>query len=77
MIATHNSVEEELIQTAAVAVAWLEARGYTQQAALTDVRHERFAQVDKWGIQVPSDYEWLTILAEEFGEIAHALLEQR
>jgi len=39
---------------------------------LVDVGHERDAQDEKWGDQSGhSDLEWLAILAEEFGEVAH------
>jgi hypothetical protein len=67
---------EELIQTAAVVVAWLEKLGYTQNAALTDIRHERFAQDEKWGNQAHKpNGTWLAILGEEYGEVAKELLE--
>ena len=32
-------------------------------------------QVDKWGIQVHSPFEWLTYTAEELGELAKAISE--
>ena len=71
-----NSVEAELIQTAAVAVCWLEARGITQFDVLDEITMERDAQDAKWGPQchLPSG-AWLAILAEEFGEVGTALLD--
>ena len=39
------------------------------------VAAENQRQLDKWGIQEHSGCEWLTITAEEFGEMAKAILE--
>lgn len=76
MTATKDSLQAELVQVAAVAVCWLEALGYTQQAAFTDIRHERFAQDTKFGSQRHhANSLWLTILTEEVGETARAILE--
>lgn len=70
-----DSVEQELIQVAAVAVQLLEHRGWTQAAALTDIRHERFAQDEKFGDQSETSRErMLVVLMEEVGELAKALL---
>lgn len=43
------------------------------------VRDERNRQIEKWGNEFygRSDSFWLTILAEEFGEIANAILERK
>jgi len=32
-------------------------------------------QIEKWGYQEHSAPEWVTIIAEEFGELAHAISE--
>jgi hypothetical protein len=37
---------------------------------------ERIRQDRKWGPQNHSDMKWLAILAEEFGEIAKAVVER-
>lgn len=39
------------------------------------IQMERNAQDEKWGEQRHSDEKWLTILLEEFGEAAKAVLE--
>ena len=39
------------------------------------IKEERIRQNGKWGWQQWDGYKWLTILAEEFGEIANAILE--
>lgn len=43
------------------------------------VRQERNRQDRKWGVSFPDrpDEKWLTILAEEFGEVANAMLEHQ
>ena len=46
-----------------------------QETILTLIRMERGIQNNKWGVQDHSNERWLTILAEEFGEVAKALLE--
>ena len=72
-----DHLAEELIQCAAVCVCWLEALGYSQASALTDIRHERHAQDAKWGSQrVQPHRTWLAILLEEVGEVARELLER-
>lgn len=38
---------------------------------------ERYYQDQKWGIQNHEDQKWLTILTEEIGEVAKAILEQK
>jgi NTP pyrophosphatase (non-canonical NTP hydrolase) len=40
-----------------------------------EIKEERIRQNGKWGWQQWDGYKWLTILAEEFGEIANAILE--
>jgi NTP pyrophosphatase (non-canonical NTP hydrolase) len=42
---------------------------------IQEVRKERIRQLDKWGDQKHPLAIWLTILAEEFGEVAKAILE--
>lgn len=46
-------------------------------AAITAILKERFRQDQKWGTRFPgrSHDRWLTILAEEFGEAAEAILQ--
>lgn len=41
------------------------------------IREERMRQDIKWGEQNHSDPVWLTVLAEEIGEAAKEVLEQR
>jgi NTP pyrophosphatase (non-canonical NTP hydrolase) len=41
-----------------------------------EVELERIAQLHKWGPQDHSHDKWFTILGEEVGEIARAILEQ-
>ena len=81
------SYRSELIQVAAVALAAVQvadmgsteiesARGWTSLSALLDnVAAERLRQEKKWGAQTHDPSWWLTILAEEFGEAARAVLE--
>lgn len=40
------------------------------------IQRERNAQDEKWGEQQHSDEMWLTILLEEIGEAAKAVLEE-
>lgn len=49
-----------------------------RQAVLDAISAERDRQDEKWGTSFPHrpDAFWLTILAEEFGEIANAILEE-
>ena len=42
---------------------------------IAQVVAERVQQDEKYGLQGHSDYHWQTILAEEFGELARAVLE--
>ena len=39
------------------------------------ILYERGKQIQKWGQQDHNDYKWLTILGEEFGESAKAILD--
>lgn len=47
--------------------------------AIDLIRQERNRQNRKWGVFFPRrpDEKWFTILAEEFGEIANAMLEHK
>jgi len=36
---------------------------------------ENHRQIKKWGVQEHDAYTWFTILAEEFGELAQAILQ--
>lgn len=40
-----------------------------------EVIEERERQDEKWGVQNVHDFEWVSILAEEFGEAAQAANE--
>lgn len=72
----HNSVEAELVQVAAVAVCWLEARGLRMNQALEAIREERHQQDLKFGPQrQQSSGKWNAIMGEEVGEVATALLD--
>ena len=48
----------------------------TKQAFHNLIQTERNAQDKKWGEQRHSDEKWLTILLEEIGEAAEAILEE-
>ena len=48
-------------------------RGWTGLEAL--ILDENLRQLDKWGIQDHDPFEWLVIMAEEFGELNQAVLE--
>ena len=37
--------------------------------------HENLRQLEKWGIQTHSPFEWLAYLTEEIGELANAISE--
>ena len=39
------------------------------------VKKENIRQIEKWGIQDRSPYEWLTWTTEELGELAQALAD--
>ena len=39
------------------------------------VQYENFRQIEKWGIQDRTSFEWLTYLTEEVGELAQAISE--
>jgi hypothetical protein len=71
-----DSLESELIQCAAVIYVWLENRGWNRSDIAMAIATERKAQDDKWGDQSRhSLLRWYTILAEEVGEVAKAVLE--
>ena len=82
------SYRSELIQVAAVALAAAQVvdmgsteinsrEGYAQLCTLlNEVSDERKRQEEKWGSQTHDPSWWLTILAEEFGEAARAVLEE-
>lgn len=42
---------------------------------LEAIEKEQARQEEKWGIQRHAPALWMTILAEEFGEVARAILE--
>lgn len=54
---------------------------WTDQGMETDdflyraVEQENERQLDKWGIQTRSPFEWITYLTEETGELAQAVSE--
>jgi len=78
------NLREELIQVAAVAVAWIEdidlgradslaphaKGGFHEDNVLRQVTKERMRQDYKWGIQHHEPVTWLAILAEEVGELS-------
>jgi len=77
-----NTLREELIQVAAVAIAAVTDLDYGTTRPDDDgwpvfeaVIAERERQESKWGPQHHSPMEWLTILGEEFGEACRAVLE--
>ena len=39
------------------------------------VEEEHQRQIDKWGVQSKSPFEWMTNLTEEVGELAQAITE--
>ncbi len=47
-----------------------------RETIMQAIRLERLRQNEKWGVEFPGrlDERWLTILAEEVGEIAEAVL---
>ena len=47
-----------------------------QEAILADIAVERRAQDMKWGVQTHEPEKWMTILMEEVGEVARAVLEK-
>jgi NTP pyrophosphatase (non-canonical NTP hydrolase) len=58
-------------------VAFLASRSNIQEDVLELLRKERARQDAKWGAdREQNDKIWLTILAEEFGEAAKAILER-
>ena len=42
---------------------------------LKEITKERLAQEEKWGEQNHSDFKWMTILGEEYGEACEAALK--
>lgn len=48
-----------------------------EQKILDDIVKERRRQDKKWGVRLHTPATWLIILAEEVGEAAKALLEDR
>ena len=56
-------------------------RKYTDQCLLDingltkKVLEEHFRQIDKWGIQTCTPFEWLVYTMEELGEVAEAIGE--
>ena len=47
-----------------------------QEAIMADIKTERRAQDMKWGVQTHEPEKWMTILMEEVGETARAVLER-
>lgn len=73
---TKDSLEAELIQVAAVAVAWLEDNGYSRAAIFDFIQEERTRQDYKWGKQHHSNEMWSAILGEEYGEACQAVCKE-
>jgi len=79
----------ELVQVAAVVFAMLQDDmcGTTSldnkddatipSSIFNGVINERYRQEEKWGPQHHSKEKWLTILTEEVGEVARAILENK
>ncbi len=42
---------------------------------INQIKHENLSQLNKWGIQIHSSFEWLTYTSEELGELAKAISE--
>jgi hypothetical protein len=72
----------ELIQTAAVACAAVEAhdrdtgRVSGLESVLAEVGMERVRQQSIWGVQTHEPSVWLVILGEEYGEACQAWLDE-
>lgn len=80
------SYRDELVQVAAVAAAAiqccdtgsssLDGAGLTSQLnIMSDIMEERKRQESKWGEQTHNSERWHTILSEEVGEVARAILD--
>lgn len=54
---------------------WL--AGDETRRALADVTNERIRQHQQWGVQRHDFPVWLTVLSEEVGELAQAMLQYR
>jgi NTP pyrophosphatase (non-canonical NTP hydrolase) len=39
------------------------------------IMHENLRQLEKWGVQTHTPFEWLTYATEELGELANAISE--
>lgn len=50
--------------------------GEVREGILEHIRQERQLQDGKWGVQDHDDLQWLSILMEEVGEVAKALLQR-
>ena len=83
------TLHEELIQVAAVAVAWitnletgtddmlaLAEKGFFEDRTWVEIMDERHRQNQKWGVRDQESGTWLKILMEEVGEVATATLEE-
>ena len=84
------SYRSELVQVAAVAIAAIQNfdcgstelneedhSGFEEMDSIFEgVRNERQNQEDTWGSQNHQPEHWLTILSEETGEVARAILEK-
>lgn len=70
-----DSLEAELVQVAAVAVAWLEDLGNNRYETYKAISDERVRQINKWGEQHHPAEKWSAILGEEYGEACKALLK--
>ena len=46
-----------------------------KQWILKKIKDENINQLDKWGIQTHSAFEWLAYTTEELGELAQAISE--
>jgi len=84
------TLREELIQVAAVTVAWIEdidlgfadsltpsanGTGFHETGIFKEIAAERMAQDYKWGVQSHLGIDWMAILTEEIGESSREMTD--
>jgi len=52
---------------------WTDQKLATMDRLLDDIKAENRIQLEKWGIQTRSCFEWICFLTEEVGETAQAI----
>jgi NTP pyrophosphatase (non-canonical NTP hydrolase) len=50
-------------------------KGLTTQRMFFLVQQENLRQIEKWGVQTHSPFEWLAYTTEELGELSQAISE--